>query len=149
MKSGFPMSRVRSEGTRPERRVQAALRELGLEFRTNAADLPGTPDIVLDELKTVIMVHGCFWHVHQECARRRRLPNKLWSRQGYWAEKLARNALRDSRVEDQLQADGWRVAVLWECEVGTIKEARRAVATKAQLTAYHRATTIIRNQHAE
>lgn len=129
MKGGFLTSRVRSEGTRPERRVRAALRELGLRFRANARDLPGTPDVVIDELGAVVLVHGCFWHLHQECARRKRLPNALWRRRGYWEEKLVRNALRDRRVDEDLRAAGWCVVVVWECEVssraravGTLRE---------------------------
>lgn len=120
MKAGAPRMRVRSEGTRPERRVRAALRSLGLEFRANVRDLPGTPDLVIDELGAVVMVHGCFWHLHQECRRVLRVPTSVWRRRGYWEEKLIRNALRDWSVERQLRAAGWRVVVVWECEANSV-----------------------------
>lgn len=123
-----PLMRVPAEGTAPERRARAALRALGLSFRVNARDLPGTPDIVVDALRAVVMVHGCFWHLHQECPRGLRVPNALWRRRGYWEEKLVRNALRDRRVEEDLAAAGWRVIVVWECE---LTSRRRAVALLA------------------
>lgn len=105
---------VRSEGTLPERRVQRAAKALGLAFRCNAADLPGSPDLVFDELGCIVFVHGCFWHLHRGCARMR-IPHNT-ERRGYWYEKLARNALRDDRVEAELRDAGWRVLVIWECE---------------------------------
>lgn len=115
-RQAHPTAAVRSEGTRPELRVRAALRKMGLKFRANARDLPGTPDVVIDEAGTVVMVHGCFWHVHAGCRRGLRVPNALWRRHGYWAEKLVRNVLRDRRVEEELEAAGWKVVVVWECE---------------------------------
>lgn len=105
---------VRSSGTLPERRVQGAARSLGVTFRCNASDLPGSPDLVFDELGCIVFVHGCFWHLHRGCPRMR-IPHNT-ERRGYWYEKLARNALRDDRVERELLGVGWRVLVVWECE---------------------------------
>lgn len=125
-----PLMRVRSEGTAPERRARAALRALGISFRVNARDLPGTPDLVVDALRAVVMVHGCFWHLHQQCRRGLRVPNALWRRRGYWEEKLVRNALRDRRVEEELAAAGWRVVVVWECELTSRRRAAALLAHK-------------------
>lgn len=105
-----------SEGTRPERRVRRALLQLRVRgFELNADDLPGSPDIVLRAAKKVIFVNGCFWHLHPGCSKAC-VPRDTCERP-YWAEKLIRNALRDQRVEAELKRQGWRVLVVWECEV--------------------------------
>jgi DNA mismatch endonuclease (patch repair protein) len=117
---------VRSSGTAPERRVRAALEWLNVAYRANASELPGSPDVVFDEARKALFVHGCFWHVHPGCAwRDRPVPRKL-----FWQEKLARNVLRDERSVSALEALGWEVAVVWECET------RDSGALRARLSAF-------------
>jgi len=107
------MRAVAQKNTKPELRVRRRLHALGFRFRLHRRDLPGTPDIVLPRHKAVILVHGCFWHQHPGCRRAAR-PR---TRQGYWLPKLARNVARDAKTVAELEALGWRVLVLWECEL--------------------------------
>lgn len=85
---------------------------MGLRFRLHRPDLPGKPDLVFPKHRTALFVHGCFWHNHKGC-RKSGLPK---SRTEYWHEKLAANSARDQRATRELEALGWRVAVIWECE---------------------------------
>lgn len=111
--AGLGAKRTRSEGTKPERHVRRALLRLGIRgFETNAKDLPGSPDIVIRRNKQAIFVHGCFWHLHPKCAALKLRGIHSDS----WREKLARNVLRDRRVALALEAMGWRVLVVWECD---------------------------------
>jgi len=107
--------RVRSEGTRPERIVRRLLLEMGLHFRTNLKGVPSTPDIAFPRAKKAILVHGCFWHVHPDCAARN--LRGVHGRNGaFWQGKLARNVLRDREQLLALSELGWQVLVVWECE---------------------------------
>lgn len=106
------MSRVRSKNTGPERVLRRLLTHLGYRYRLHAGDLPGKPDIVLRGRRKAIFVHGCFWHQHPGCPKAR-IPA---SRQDYWAPKLAGNRDRDHAATRQLQALGWSVAIVWQCE---------------------------------
>ncbi|EPX9588640.1 DNA mismatch endonuclease Vsr [Pseudomonas aeruginosa] len=106
------MKRVGRENTKPELKVRAKLHVLGLRFRLHRRDLPGTPDIVLTKHRTVIFVHGCFWHRHLGC----RYATTPKTRQEYWIPKFEANITRDVRKEAQLRELGWRVLVIWECE---------------------------------
>ncbi|KRG75785.1 hypothetical protein ABB30_11115 [Stenotrophomonas ginsengisoli] len=105
------MRGIRGSNTQPELQVRTALHARGFRYRLNAKDLPGRPDIVLPKWKTVIFVHGCFWHAHQGC-RYFRIPA---TRTEFWEQKLAANAARDARQIEQLLAMGWRVLAVWEC----------------------------------
>lgn len=107
------MSAVRSKDTKPELRVRSALHHLGYRFRLHRRDLPGTPDIVLPKYRTVIFVHGCFWHQHPGC-RKATIPrtNRL-----KWEQKLKRNVERDKAAITALQEQGWAVNILWECQL--------------------------------
>lgn len=107
------MRRVRSADTRPEMRVRSLLHRLGFRFRLHRKDLPGKPDIVLPKHRTVVFVHGCFWHRHEDC-RRASLPA---TRQDYWIPKFARTVERDRQNQDRLRQLGWRVILVWECEI--------------------------------
>lgn len=110
------MARVGGRDTQPEIRVRRLLHRLGYRFRLHRRDLPGTPDIVLPRFKTVILVHGCFWHGHPGC-RRAALPQ---TRRAFWETKIAGNRARDARVTAELESLGWRALVVWQCELRDI-----------------------------
>lgn len=99
--------------------VRRYLHALGLRYGLHNRRLPGCPDVVLRRLKTVIFVHGCFWHGHQGCAYFK-MPK---SRADFWPGKIARNRERDSEAVSKLEAMGWNVVIVWECELRT-KERR-------------------------
>jgi DNA mismatch endonuclease (patch repair protein) len=122
------MSAVRSSQTGPERAVGAALRELGVQFRTNANDLEGCPDIVLDEPRVAVFVHGCFWHGHAGCARAS-LPK---SRRSFWTAKVTANRMRDRAVTRRLRRQGYRVATLWSCQLKNRTWLRRRLLAAAR-----------------
>ncbi len=107
------MSRVRSGDTKPEFVLRSLLHRAGYRFRLRRKDLPGTPDIVLPRYRLAIFVHGCFWHRHTGC-RRASTPA---ANQERWEKKFARNKQRDREVQQALSANGWRVHVVWECEL--------------------------------
>lgn len=107
------MGRIRSKDTAPEKLVRRLLHRLGFRFRLHDSALPGSPDIILGRHRTVVFVHGCFWHQHPRC-RRAFMPK---SRPEYWKPKLAGNVERFRVVRRQLRRLGWRVLVVWECEV--------------------------------
>ncbi|MBT8768734.1 very short patch repair endonuclease [Metapseudomonas boanensis] len=106
------MRAVKRAHTGPEIIVRKALHALGLRFRLHRRDLPGSPDIVLPRFRTVVLVHGCFWHRHPGC----RYASTPKSRQEYWLPKFKANIERDAKKEAQLCELGWRVIVVWECE---------------------------------
>lgn len=105
------MSRIRAKNTKPEVFVRKLLFARGFRFWIHKAGLPGRPDVVLQKWRTVVFVHGCFWHAHEGCRR----AAKPASHAGFWAEKLAGNKARDREVVEALTAAGWRVLVVWEC----------------------------------
>ena len=105
------MQAVRSKNTTVELLVRSTVHRLGFRFRLHRKDLPGTPDIVFPSRKSVIFVHGCFWHGH-ECSRGN-LPS---SNVDFWEAKIQRNRERDTRSEKQLRKEGWSALTVWECE---------------------------------
>lgn len=107
------MSKVHSSNTTPEIRVRKLLHSMGYRFRLHRSDLPGKPDIVLPKYKTVIFVHGCFWHGCPTCRHAKVRPK---SNSDYWNQKLDRNMQRDKENDSALRELGWRVVVIWECE---------------------------------
>lgn len=113
------MRAVKSSNTKPEIALRKALFALGYRYRINAKGLPGKPDIVFPKYKTVIFVHGCFWHGH-DCKRGSRIPK---TNRAYWTEKIARNKARDIKNADALSKLGWRVITLWECELKSLDPA--------------------------
>lgn len=106
------MSRIRSRHTKPELLVRSALHRLGYRFRLHRRDLPGTPDIVLPKYRTVLFVHGCFWHRHSGCKYAYTPKTRL----EFWQAKFAENEARHRRQARELRKMGWRVYVIWECE---------------------------------
>ena len=106
------MARVKGRDTAPELRVRRLAHELGTRFRLQRRDLPGTPDLVFSGRRLALFVHGCFWHRHEGC----RHTTSPRSRSDFWEAKFAANVERDRRVEFALQAQGWRVGVIWECQ---------------------------------
>ena len=106
------MQRVKQRDTAPELEVRRQLFALGLRFRLQRRDLPGTPDIVLPSRRLAIFVHGCFWHRHHNCPKA--TTPKL--RAAFWAEKFEANVARDRAKASALRKAGWKVATVWECE---------------------------------
>lgn len=119
------MGRIKGKNTRPEMVARRMAHSLGYRFRLHRRDLPGTPDLTFPRFRCVIFVHGCFWHQHAEC-RRSTMPK---SRQDYWQPKLARNVERDQAAMDKLKQRGWRVLVIWECEVEKLDQLRERLST--------------------
>ncbi len=110
------MRRVRSTDTVPERMVRSLLHKLGFRFRLHRSDLPGKPDIVLPKHRTVVFVHGCFWHRHQGCPH----ATTPTSGQEYWLPKFRRTIERDRINQEELRQQGWNVVVVWECETKSL-----------------------------
>ncbi|MFP3507542.1 very short patch repair endonuclease [Burkholderia sp. SIMBA_062] len=109
------MSLIRGRDTQPELALRRALHRLGLRFRLHGAGLPGKPDLVFPRYKTVVFVHGCFWHQHAGCS----IATIPKSNTQFWMEKFKKNIDRDKRVSAQLNELGWKVLVAWECELST------------------------------
>lgn len=119
------MARIRGKNTKPELLVRRHLHAAGYRFRLHRKDLPGTPDIVLPRYRLAIFVHGCFWHRHSGCPR----ATSPKTREHFWAKKFARNVSRDQRNQADLAERGWRVMVIWECEVRNTKTLAEAIAS--------------------
>lgn len=110
------MSKISGKETKPEILVRKYLFSEGFRFRKNVKDLPGKPDIVLPKYKTVVFIHGCFWHGHT--CKRGTLPE---TNQEFWKEKIGKNVERDNRNIAELKARGWNVIVIWQCEIKSQK----------------------------
>jgi DNA mismatch endonuclease (patch repair protein) len=106
------MSRIRSKDTSPEIRVRSFLHRSGFRFRLHANSLPGSPDIVLPKYRTIIFVHGCFWHRHAGC----KFAYTPKSRVEFWKSKFKQNVERDKAIKKLLKNLGWNVLTIWECE---------------------------------
>lgn len=107
------MRLIRSRDTRPEIAVRRLVHGMGYRYRLHDKALPGRPDLVFRGRRKIIFVHGCFWHLHQDCRNNR--PPK--SRRDYWQPKLERNAARDEESQRRLRELGWAPLVVWECEI--------------------------------
>jgi DNA mismatch endonuclease (patch repair protein) len=117
------MAQVKDRNTCPEKTVRSLLHSMGYRFRLQRTDLPGKPDIVLPKFKTAICVHGCFWHRHPECKR----ATTPASNTEYWNTKFARTVARDARNQGFLEAGGWRILVVWECELKNLAALRARI----------------------
>jgi len=109
------MSKIRSKDTKPERMLRSALHQHGFRFRIHRKDLPGKPDIVLPKYRTVIFVHGCYWHFHKDC-REGHIP---FTNSTFWKEKLEKNVAKDEQHRLALESLGWRVIEIWECTLNS------------------------------
>ena len=107
------MSAIKSKNTKPEIAVRKLLHSMGYRFRLHRKDLPGSPDIVLPKYKTVIFVHGCFWHRHKNC----KYASTPKTRQEFWEAKFRENINRDKLNQENLSSKGWKIIVVWECEI--------------------------------
>ncbi|WP_199099897.1 very short patch repair endonuclease [Dyella sp. ASV21] len=106
------MSRIKGKNTKPEMLIRRGLHALGLRYHLHDHLLPGRPDLVFRKYRTVVFIHGCFWHAHG-C-----LLSKLpATRQDFWKAKLSANAARDRKAVEALQSNGWRVLIIWECSL--------------------------------
>ncbi len=118
----FIMQSVKSFDTKPELAVRKLLTQLGYRYRLHNKSLPGKPDIVMPGLKTIFFVHGCFWHGH--LCKKGRLPK---SNLAFWRPKIRANKLRDSAHLKALKKGGWRVRVIWECQLKKPEKLRQFV----------------------
>ena len=116
------MSTIRGKDTKPELLVRRLVHGMGYRFRLHRRTLPGSPDIVLPRHRKAIFVHGCFWHRHT-CHRGRSIPV---TRTVFWSKKFESNKKRDARVRRQLRAQGWKVAVVWECQTTAARQSTLA-----------------------
>jgi len=111
------MAGIRGTETRAEKVVRSYLFRHGLRFRKNVSDMPGKPDVVFPRFRTVVFVHGCFWHQHSRC-KYATVPK---SNRPFWEKKLSANRDRDKRDRRHLQKLGWKVLTIWECQLNEIK----------------------------
>lgn len=114
------MSKIRSKNTKPEILLRKALFSKGLRYRINYKKLPGKPDIVFPKYKTVIFVHGCFWHGHKNC----KIAHIPKSNINFWKNKIEKNKERDGLNYERITYFGWKIVVVWECQISkkTIQE---------------------------
>lgn len=109
----YNMSRIRSKDTKPELLVRKFLHKNGFRYRLHVKDMPGKPDIVLPKYRTVIFIHGCFWHGHEGC-KYYVVPK---TRTEWWLHKIGTNTANDANAEKLLKALGWNIIKIWECEL--------------------------------
>lgn len=107
------MAAVRGSNTTPERLVRSTLHRLGYRYRLHDRRLPGRPDMSFPSRRVALFVHGCFWHRHSGCKR----ASTPVAHQDYWQAKFERNVLRDSKNQRALEEQGWRVIIVWECQL--------------------------------
>jgi DNA mismatch endonuclease (patch repair protein) len=131
------MSRVRGKNTTPELVVRKLISSLGYRYRLHGRSLPGRPDIVFPSRKVAVFVHGCYWHRHT-CFNGCRLPK---SRLDFWRTKLEGNKARDRRNLRKLKALGWRVLVVWECQLKDLPRLSRRVVCAIEGTTNGRKTS--------
>ena len=115
------MSRIKSGNTKPEIVVRSLLHNMGYRFRLHRRDLPGKPDIVLTRYKSVIFVHGCFWHRHKGCKN----ATSPKTKKTFWREKFRANVERDRKVQKEMKSMGWRIQIIWECELSDLDKVKR------------------------
>lgn len=107
------MATVKNKNTKPEIQVRKALFKKGIRYRINDKNLPGSPDLVIQKHKSVIFVHGCYWHGHDNCSK----GIKPETNKEFWQVKIQKNKQRDKRAQEELKAKGWTVLVIWGCQL--------------------------------
>ena len=112
------MSAIKSKNTKPEITVRKFLHSKGYRFRIHRKDLPGSPDIVLPKYKTVVFVHGCFWHRHEGC----KYKTNPKTRKEFWENKFNENIKRDRNNFKELKKLNWKVLVIWECQMKNLEK---------------------------
>jgi DNA mismatch endonuclease (patch repair protein) len=121
----YCMSKIRSKDTKPEKVVRTILDKLNVRYNIHAKALPGTPDIVIQKIKKIMFINGCFWHQHKNC-KRANIPK---TNKEYWIKKLSRNAKKQNTDIKNLRKLGWSISVIWECqtkdETALIKKIKR------------------------
>lgn len=117
------MAKIRCKDSNPEMKLRRLVHGMGFRYRLHSKNLPGKPDIVFSRRRAVIFMHGCFWHRHEGCALAR-LPK---SRVDFWKKKLEANKQRDQNNQELLESRGWRVLVVWECQLNDTTEISRIV----------------------
>ena len=142
-KRSWNMSRIKGKDTKPEKIVRSILHKNGFRFRLNRKDLPGKPDIVLPKYKTVILVHGCFWHRHSRC----KYAYNPKSRVEFWQKKFSENIERDKFVKKELRKMGWKVIIVWECEIRNMEKLKNVLLKKllSALASYNNYNVTKRN----
>ena len=115
------MSAIKSKNTKPEIAVRKLLHSMGYRFRLHRKDLPGSPDIVLPKYKTIIFVHGCFWHRHENC----KYASTPKTRKEFWKSKFKANVKRDKEIQEKIKNIGWKSVVIWECELKSTKQIKQ------------------------
>ncbi|TVM33820.1 very short patch repair endonuclease [Oceanidesulfovibrio marinus] len=123
------MSKIRGKDTKPEKIVRSLLHSMGYRFRLHRKDLPGKPDIVLPKYKTVIFVHGCFWHGHSIC-QDGHIPK---SNSDYWKSKIDNNIRRDKKNMSLLSNSGWSYVIIWECETNNLNILEQRIKSELEL----------------
>ena len=119
------MSHIKNRGTQPEEKIADMLRKLRVRYRRNVKSLPGEPDFVISSAKTVIFVHGCFWHNHSNC-NRAKLPK---TNKPFWKRKTESNKRRDRRIARSLRQQGWHVFTVWQCSLRQPEKVLRRLRT--------------------
>jgi len=119
----YNMSKIKGKNTKPEVLVRKYLFSKGFRFRVNDARYPGHPDIVLPKYKTCVFVNGCFWYMHEECRY------FVWPKSNteFWQKKTTKNARRDEKNHTKLISTGWKVIVVWECELKNDKFEKKMI----------------------
>jgi DNA mismatch endonuclease Vsr len=120
------MARIRQKGTTGELTVRTALRNLGISYRLNVRSLPGSPDLANKSRKFAIFVQGCYWHHHTGCTKAT-VPKR---NVGFWQEKFTDNRKRDARSVRELRRNGYKVLVIWECQVSDFRHLRQRYLTR-------------------
>lgn len=127
-KRSWNMARIRSSNTIPEKIIRNIVRKMGYKFKVNNKNLPGKPDIILDNHHVAIFVHGCFWHCHKGC-KDFRIPKTNIS---FWKSKLNKNAQRDKRSQIKLRNMRWKTIIIWECELNNIQSLKNRIRAKTK-----------------
>ena len=117
------MAKIAGRDTKPEIVVRKLLHKKGFRYRLNVRRLPGTPDIVLSKLRKIIFVHGCFWHGHKNCPRAKRPSTNA----RFWNKKINGNIKRDIKNKTELRKLGWKVLVIWGCEVNKTERMEKKI----------------------